>query len=254
MKAIILAAGRGSRMKNLTKDKPKCLLEINGKVLIDMQLESLLLAGISDVGVVTGYRRELIASRVYKEFFNPRWSETNMVSSLECASSWLEQEPCIVSYSDIYYEPRAVESLMNSEFDLAITYDCNWFELWSRRFDDPLSDAETFRLNPDGFLAQIGKRPHSIDEIQGQYMGLLRFTPKGWAEIVRIRNALSQEDRDSIHMTGILQKVIEAARVKIACVPYYGEWGEFDSVDDIAALEKYQSFCWKASNAKKSEL
>lgn len=241
MKAIILAAGRGSRMKNLTKEQPKCLLEVNGKVLLDAQLESLLLAGISDVGIVTGYRRELLANRGDAEFFNSRWAETNMVSSLECASSWLEQAPCIVSYSDIYYEPKAVVSLMNCEFDLAITYDCNWLELWSRRFKDPLSDAETFRLNLDGCLAEIGNQPHSLNEIEGQYMGLLRFTPKGWAEIVRIRNTLSQEVRDSIHMTGILQKVIEAARVKIACVPYHGQWGEFDSVDDIAALKNPQS-------------
>lgn len=238
MKAIILAAGRGSRMKDLTDERPKCLLEVKGKALLDRQLESLSLAGISEVGIVTGYKRALLADRCSVEFFNTRWAETNMVSSLACAQTWLEQGPCIVSYSDVFYEPEAVASLMRYEADLAVTFDRNWLELWSRRFDDPLSDAETLRLNPDGSLAEIGNRPLSLDEVEGQYMGLLRFTPRGWAEVVRIRDALPQELRDRIHMTGTLQKVIEAGRIKIAGVPYFGEWGEFDSAEDIAALQK----------------
>ena len=56
MNAIILAAGRGSRMKNLTSDKPKCLVQLNGKTLIQWQLDALNQAGISNIAVVTGYR------------------------------------------------------------------------------------------------------------------------------------------------------------------------------------------------------
>jgi len=156
MKAIILAAGRGSRMKNLTDDRPKCLVELRGKALLDWQLNALRYAGIDQIAIVTGYKRELLADRGLVEFHNQRWAETNMVSSLECAQAWLHDEPCIVSYSDIFFEPSAVKSLMASDAEVAVTYDPHWLAQWEKRFDDPLSDAETFRLGADGALIEVG--------------------------------------------------------------------------------------------------
>ena len=237
MKAIILAAGRGSRMKSLTDERPKCLVELRGKPLLEWQLESLRAAGISDIAVVTGYKRELLAGRGLSEFHNPRWAETNMVSSLACAESWLQGEPCIVSYSDIFYSPVAVQSLINCEATLAVTYDPNWLQLWTERFGDPLLDAETFRLTATHTLAEIGNKPQSVDDVQGQYMGLLRFTPEGWAEVVRLRAELSPQQRDSMHMTNTLQRVIDAGRVPIAAVAYTGEWGEVDSSEDLSVYQ-----------------
>jgi len=233
MKAIILAAGRGSRMKNMTNDRPKCMVELRGKPLLEWQLASLQEAGVGEVAIVTGYMRELLAGRASMEFHNPRWAETNMVSSLACAQEWLRAEPCIVSYSDIFYEASAVGSLMKSQADLAVTYDPHWLKLWERRFGNPLLDAETFRLKPDRTLVEIGSKPQSVDEVEGQYMGLLRFTPTGWDEVVRIRSGLTSAECDHMHMTGTLQKVIEAGRLQVAAVPYEKSWGEVDSVDDL---------------------
>ncbi|MGB6009491.1 phosphocholine cytidylyltransferase family protein [Castellaniella sp.] len=235
MKAIILAAGRGSRMLHMTDNRPKCLVEFQGRALLDRQIDALRAAGIEDIGIVTGYRREMLADRASREFHNPRWMETNMVSSLACAEDWLSCEPCIISYSDIFYELEAVSLLMASRADLAITYDPNWLEIWQRRFADPLSDAETFRLNPDGTLAEIGLTPDSVQAIQGQYMGLLRISPTGWAEIARIRESLPASKRDKMHMTGTLQAIVQARRVPVEAVPYRGVWGEVDSETDLEA-------------------
>ena len=63
MKAIILAAGLGSRMKNLTENHPKCLVKVKGRTLLNWQLDALGTAGISQIGVVTGYRRESLADQ-----------------------------------------------------------------------------------------------------------------------------------------------------------------------------------------------
>ena len=236
MKAIILAAGRGSRMKDLTDSRPKCLVEVRGKSLLDWQLEALRAAGIVNIAIVTGFQREQLQEFGLTEFNNPRWAETQMVSSLACAESWLSAGPCVVSYSDIFYSPDAVRSLMACPAALAVTYDKNWLALWTRRFGDPLLDAETFRLNRDATLAEIGNKPSSLDQIEGQYMGLLRFTPEAWAEIIRLRDGMSEETRNRMHMTGTLQKVIEAGRIPIAAIPYEGDWGEVDSGDDLAVF------------------
>lgn len=242
MKAVILAAGRGSRMKNLTEDRPKCLVELRGRCLLDRQLFALRAAGIGEIGIVTGYRRELVAAHVHgqgvAEFHNPRWAETNMVSSLECADTWLSAAACVVSYSDIFYAPSAVASLVQSDAPLALTYDPNWLAQWRERFGDPLSDAETFRLHADGTVADIGGRPESVQEVEGQYMGLLRFTPEGWGEFRRIRAGLQPAVRDKAHMTGTLQAVIRAGRVPVRAVRYEQEWGEIDSANDLAVHER----------------
>ena len=237
MKAIILAAGRGSRMKSLTDEQPKCLVELKGKALLDWQLVALREAGINQIAIVTGYKRELLVSRGLKEFYNARWAETNMVSSLACAQEWLQAEPCIVSYSDIFYSAQAVKSLINSQAILAVTYDKNWLELWKQRFGDPLLDAETFRLNSDNTLAEIGNKPKTVEEVQGQYMGLLQFTPQSWDEVLRIRTKLSSAECDRMHMTGTLQRVIEAGRIAIEAIPYELAWGEIDSAEDLMAYQ-----------------
>tara|TARA_B100000575_G_scaffold271666_1_gene253147 strand:+ start:682 stop:1398 length:717 start_codon:yes stop_codon:yes gene_type:complete len=232
MRAIILAAGRGSRMKRLTDENPKCLVKIRGRALLDLQLDALKNAGIADIAIVTGYKRQLLANLGLKEFHNDRWAETNMVSSLACANAWLMEGPCIVSYSDIFYCFEAVTMLMENPMPLAITYDPNWLTLWTQRFENPLLDAETFRLNPNSTVSEIGKKPRSVEEIEGQYMGLLRFEPEGWMEVLRICKALTSAEFDRLHMTWVLQKIVETGRLSIHALSYSGEWGEVDSIKD----------------------
>lgn len=233
MKAIILAAGRGRRMQHLTEERPKCLVKLRGKPLIEWQLESLSAAGISDIGIVTGYRKELLSRYNLTEFHNDRWSDTNMVVSLECADEWLRMEPSIISYSDIFYDPSAVTSLINCPAPLAITYDPNWLSIWENRFKDPLSDAETFIINSSNQVIEIGNKPNTVDEVQGQYMGLLRITPESWNYILRVLAKFPENERDEVSMTRVLQAVIEQLKFPIIGVPYKNDWGEIDSESDL---------------------
>ena len=79
-----------------------------------------------------------------------------------------------------------------------------------------------FRLSSDGSLLEIGNKPRNVEEVEGQYMGLLRFSPEGWTEFLKIRSFLSSEERDRMHMTGMLQKVINAGNVKVSAIAYKG--------------------------------
>jgi choline kinase len=233
MKAIILAAGRGSRMGNLTEDIPKCLVKLKGKPLIEWQIDALKKAGIEEIGIVTGYKRELLCGYGLKEFHNSRWASTQMVSSLECTSEWLDTTPCIVSYSDIFYQPHAVSLLMESNSEIAITYDPNWQTLWENRFSNPLEDAETFRLNEENAVTEIGSKPKNLEEVEGQYMGLLYFTPSSWGELMDIRSKIPQNHADKMHMTNALQKIIDNGNFILKGIPYTKEWGEVDNSSDL---------------------
>src|SRR5271156_6862674 len=101
MRAVILAAGRGSRMGQLGGDRPKCLVELGGRPLIERQIAALRRGGVDQIGVVCGYRAEMIDFPNLFYFANERWAETNMVTSLTAAASWLRSGPLIVSYADI---------------------------------------------------------------------------------------------------------------------------------------------------------
>src|SRR5579859_2493648 len=166
MRALILAAGRGSRLGALTKDRPKCLVEFANKPLIERQISALRRGGATSIGVVRGYRAALIELSGVTYFENPRWSETNMVASLVTAATWLRAEPTIVSYSDIFYRHELVQNLVAAAGSLVIAYDREWRRLWTRRFADPLKDAETFRADASGKLVDIGGKTSDISEIE----------------------------------------------------------------------------------------
>lgn len=238
MRAIILAAGRGSRMKSMTSDRPKCLVDLNGITLIQKQVDTMRQAGINKIGIVTGYRREMLENFADVEFHNSMWSKTNMVTSLSMADEWLQKYNCIVSYSDIFYEASAITSLTKSKAHIAITYDPNWKILWEKRFIDPLSDAETFVLDDENTLIEIGGKATSIDEIKGQYMGLTYFRPNGWKEMCLMRDSLPHEKADRQDMTAALSEIIKRDNIKIHAVKYNNVWGEIDSENDLNIYSK----------------
>ncbi len=236
MRAIILAAGRGSRMRGLTDGRPKCLTPLAGKALLNWQLEALHEAGIADIAVVRGYKSEMLSGPEYVSFQNPRWAETNMVASLACAGEWLSSDTCIVSYADIVYHPDVVKALMEANGDLVITYDRLWYSLWKERFSDPLSDAETFQVGKDETLLEIGQRTKSQEEIRGQYMGLLKFTPAGWRHVCSFLKRISQAQRDKLDMTGLLRNLLhEGVPIKTKAVD--GRWCEVDCEQDVRVYE-----------------
>lgn len=236
MKALILAAGRGSRMLHLTEDRPKGLVELLGKPLLDRQVAALRTAGFDEIGAVSGYRAEALEGRGLTLFHNSRWAKTNMVASLACAADWLQGGPVVVSYSDIFYRPEAPAALCSAAADLAITFDPHWLGLWGRRFADPLSDAETFRRGPDGRLLEIGAKPTAPEQVNGQYMGLLRFTPAGWAEVEDLRDELPPERRDKLDMTGMLSLLL-ARGTPIDAIPAPWPWGEVDAETDLTLYQ-----------------
>jgi choline kinase len=234
LRAVILAAGRGSRMGALGDGRPKCLVELEGQPLIARQIAALRHGGVDQIGVVRGYRADLIDFPDLTYFANERWSETNMVMSLAAAATWLCAGPVIVSYADIFYRGSLVRGLAGAPGQLVITYDRAWRDLWTRRFADPLTDAETFRLDGAGQLLEIGGRTTRIEDIEGQYMGLLKFTPPAWSVIEKLLSTLDAAIRDRLDMTGLLRRLLAARELPIGTFGTDGQWGEIDNPEDVA--------------------
>lgn len=236
MRAIILAAGRGSRLGQLGDNRPKCFVELDGRPLIEYQMAALRRGGVDEIGVVRGYRAEMIDFPGLTYFNNERWAETNMVMSLVAAAPWLQEGPVIVSYADIFYRGELVRGLAEAGGKLVITYDRDWRDLWARRFADPLADAETFRTDAAGRLLEIGGKTNRIEDIQGQYMGLLKFTPPAWSAVEALLNELDPATRDRLDMTGLLRRLL-SAKFPVGTFATAGQWGEIDNPEDVALYE-----------------
>lgn len=232
--ALILAAGRGSRMQGLTQAKPKCLLELAGHPLLYWQLQALRAAGVSRILVVRGYRAEMLSGE-FETVDNPRWAETNMVQTLLCALPKVK-DSALIAYADIVYRSDHVHTLLQAQGDICLTYDTQWQTLWSLRNENPLDDAETFR-EKGGLLQEIGGKPQTLDEVQGQYMGLLKCSAEGFRFIKEYVSNLPQPLADRLDMTSLLCGLL-ANNVTITAVPVSGGWCECDTEADIICYEK----------------
>jgi len=239
VRAILLAAGEGTRLRPYTLDRPKSMVELGGVPLLVRQLATLRSCGIEDVTIVTGYRAKAIEALGYPTRHNAAYDRTNMVASLMCAADLLDgSDDLVIAYADIVYEARVLERLAACREPLCITVDMQWRLLWELRSEDPLMDAETLRLDDRGDVIELGKKPRSIDEIQGQYMGLIKVAASFAPELVRTYEALDPEasydgkDLPNMYMTSFLQHLVDLGR-PLRAVPVEGGWLEVDTVEDL---------------------
>lgn len=238
MKAIILAAGEGKRLRPYTNDKPKCMVDVCGSSLIERQLSVLKSEGIDDIVIVGGYKSHMLHPYSDKILENVSYSDTNMVWTLFCAVEQLQGD-ILICYGDIVYSRNILKSLLNSTSDIATTVDMEWESYWKARNENILSDAETLRLDDNGCILEIGRRPMTVDEIEGQYMGLIKLNNKGTSVFKSVFHGalecglMGETVRDA-YMTDLLQEVINSGSC-VQSVPVRGEWVEVDTVSDLNA-------------------
>ncbi len=249
MRGLILAAGRGSRCKELTEYGTKALIEFQGKRLLDWQIGAFAEVGINDLAVVTGYKADKVVGFEGTKFHNKIWYQSNMVRSLLTADRWLTDEPCVVSYSDIVYSGAVIKKLTEGSHPLAITYDTNWLDIWEKRFENPLEDAETFQVDESANLIEIGQRPENLGQVKGQFMGILKITPEAWVRVKSYLAHFNEDEINQIDTTKLLSGLLKNG-FKIHCIPIVDRWYEIDSQEDIVAYdniisEKGSLFNWR---------
>ncbi len=243
MRAIILAAGQGTRLAPYTDDRPKCLVELAGMPLLGRQLAVLAAEGIADIVLVGGYRADQLAAWPHTLVVNQDFASTNMVHSLFCARDALDgSDDVLIAYSDIVYEARVLRALMAATDDVAVAVNTEWQALWQARMDDPLSDAESLVMTPNGRLLEIGQKASDYARIEGQYMGLIKVAAAQAPNLAQVYGAMANLPRyagaahGNMYLTDFLQRLCDlnwpVHGVKIA-----GGWLEVDSVEDLAIYQ-----------------
>jgi choline kinase len=241
MEAVILAAGRGSRLGEATTDVPKPMVRLAGRTLFERTVEQFHAHGIDRVSVVTGYRADQLPTDGLHVVHNDWWQTTGIAFSL------LQADPCltdsvIVAYGDIVFEPAVLQALLAHDHDgVTIAVNTDWQRLWEHRMDDVLADAESLRRTDDWAITEIGQPAATVDDVQGQFMGLIRIDRSVQDRFFGLyRDALRTEPLDLStdpspglwDMTTWLTRWLDAGE-HLAGVPVHGGWLEIDTVSDL---------------------
>ena len=175
---IILASGSGKRLKNKTKKIPKCLVEVNGKPIIEYMQK--FINCFDKIFVIAGYKSDRVKkffnNKKVKVIYNNKYDSTNMVHSLFCASKYVKED-VVVSYSDIIFDYSIFYSLKREKFN-SIPVKINWLKLWKKRM--PISkikkDAENL-ISKGNKLISIGEKITNKYP-KYQFMGLMKIIYK----------------------------------------------------------------------------
>jgi choline kinase len=245
-KAIIIAAGMGSRLKPLTDEVPKCMLYFKGKTLLEHQLEVFKAYNIENIVVIKGYKQEKINYPGLTYYLNDNYKDNNILNSLFYAEGEIEGE-VIISYSDILFEKKVLEKLLASDADIAIIVDMDWKENYKGRKYHPEEEAEKVILDANNNVLEIGKILLERLAVCGEFIGLMKLSPRG-SEIFRehfrkvktlywgkpFQRAATFE---KAYLTDMLQYMVEQ-HITVRGVIIRKGWIEIDTVEDFQRLRR----------------
>jgi len=239
-KALIIAAGLGSRLKKHTENLPKCMLDFGGKTLLQRQLESYKQNGIKDISLVRGYKKEKINYKDIKYFENKDYKNNNILNSIFYAEKVVNGN-IIISYSDILFDKSVVERTLKSDHDISVVVDIDWRGYYVGRKDHPISEAENVIFNSNNEVEKIGKINTGNEEVHGEFIGMIKLSNRG-TEIFKEHfhrlkkiywNKPFQRAKifQKAYLTDFIQELVDIG-IKVHCVIIESGWKEIDTVED----------------------
>ena len=231
MKAIILAAGLGSRLRPITDDVPKCMVPVNGIRIIDKQIDNLLRSGVDDIYVVSGYKANVLGmhlKEVYpsvKIIANSRYAETNNMYSLFLARDYVCGQEFLLMNSDVYFDQNIISGMLEGDGVSKIACDRSQFLEESMKItvdngkinhiSKKISEEDHFAVSIDVYRISAKDSRTLFTEVEDTILN--RKDENSWTEVA-------------------LDKVFD----KTDFTPYIitGRWFEIDNHDDLAKAEE----------------
>ncbi|MCC8145192.1 MAG: phosphocholine cytidylyltransferase family protein, partial [Bacteroidales bacterium] len=232
MKDVILAAGLGTRLRPLTNDVPKCMVPVNGKYIIDKQIDNLIDAGINEIIVIAGYNAEKLISHLaikypsIKVVNNKRYDQTNNMYSLYMASDYVNGKDFLLMNADVYFDANIITGLVNSEKKNLIACDKTEYIEESMK----VTTDSTEKINH--ISKKIGK-----DDYHAISIDVYKLSGKASAILFNeIKNTIEVDKEENMWTEVALDKILDQADF----YPYIisGRWCEIDNYDDLAYAER----------------
>ena len=244
MKVIIIAAGNATRLGKFAEKKPKCLLEINGKSILQRQIELFKKYGIDDIIVITGPHKKFgIDTVTYVEDIN--YQDHDVLGSLMAAEDFLNGK-VLTCYSDVLFDEEILKQILNFNGEIGIPIDLDWEKNYIDRIQHPKSEADNVILNQKTIL-KIKKNISfcNSNEVIGEFLGPVIFSENGSKIFVeaykKLRNTHNGNFHNSLslkkaYLTDMIQELIDN-NIKIDPIIISGKWCEIDTIEDIKKAE-----------------
>ncbi len=230
MKALILAAGLGTRLRPITDDRPKSMVEVNGKPILFKQVDNLLENGIKDITVIAGYKSEMMINAIgrhYKDvriIVNDVYDKTNNMYSAYMASDYMYDEKFLLMNADVFYDSAIIKELIKNEYENSIVVE-----------EGAYNDENMKVVCIGDKITEISKTI-SENDAYGVSIDVYKFSKEGSKiffdrikELIEGRNELNQWTEVA------LDEILEIVEFK-PC-PLKGRWMEIDNHDDLKRAE-----------------
>jgi len=236
MKAVILAAGRGTRIRTIHGDRPKCLISCHGETILDHQITGLFAAGVREIGIVVGYESEQILSYVcarysgkigrFRFLFNPRYESTNNIYSLWVAREWVKGEPFLCLNADVLCDPEILRPAVATEAPISMIVDPEWRD-------------ETMKVViREGRVTRMSKRI-SPQEYSGTYIGITTFSAEVQSRFFRAMGSLISAGRVNEFFNVAVQDLADRGVVVGSTSTMGLPWAEIDDPADLAFARQH---------------
>lgn len=231
MKALILAAGLGTRLAPLTDNCPKSMVEVNGKPILIKQIENLYKNGITDITVISGYKAEVLEERVKKLYPEIRiicsvdYATTNNMYSAYIAKDAMNGEGFLMMNADVFYDASIIEELIKFEAPNAIVTDIGTYMEESMKV-----------VEEEGRLIKISKAI-TPEEALGASIDVYKFSD-GAAKAFFNKCTEYIEDKKEVKLWSEVALNDILSEVEFKACPLKGRWLEIDNHEDLDAARK----------------
>ena len=246
MKAIIIGAGRGSRLKAMTENQPKCYATIGGRRILDWTLDAFDGAALRDKVFIGGYQIDRIRADYPQLTFahNADWQNNNILLSLFHAEQHMAGG-FVCAYSDILFRDSVVRAALDHPGDIVLCVDTDWRSRYVDRSQHPEHDAEKTTVAGDRVTSV--HRDIASAEAHGEYIGVARFTPRGAALLREHYHRVRAEYAgkpwreakvfEKAYLILLVEEMIERG-VPVHFVTTHGDYMEIDTEEDYALANR----------------
>ena len=246
MKAIIIAAGSSKRLGTQTKKLPKGLLDINGKSILQRQIELLRRKNIQDIIIIVGPHKDKFNFDNVKYVEDKEFEKHDVLLSLMAARNYMKDE-VITTYSDILYDEKILYDIIDSKVDIGVATDLNWELKYEKRTEHPKSEADNVIIE-NKKIVRIKKNISKISQQQqnGEFIGIMKFSKKGSEIFVKEFDRIKKISPNPFHdaklfqkayLTDMIQELIER-NITVNPIIINGKWCEIDTPQDLENAKK----------------
>jgi len=230
MKSIIIAAGSGRRIPEISQSIPKSLIKINKKSILKRQIDLMTKSKITQVAIVKGFKSNKINFKKVKYFYNKNYKKNEQLDSLLCAKEWFSDD-LLITFSDIIYDISIIKKMIKSNHDFTIAIQKNWKKKYKKRFDHPTDQADKVLIR-DNRIINIGKKL-PLSKTNGEFLGIIKINKKICNIFINHYKILKKTKKTEKLQIHLFLRYLLKKNINIKPTYVNGKYMEIDTFNDF---------------------